>query len=325
MKENLTAQDWEMLSAYLDGAVTPEEKRLVERRLSTDPDYRSAYLSLSKTRGILRSIPRVKRRKNFFVSADMIRQRGWLWLLPAINFSSAAAAIMAVFLLLANLIPSMGGKTAAMEPGAESVPQMQEMTAKQALEEEGYAASAPEQPESSIVGNVEPSGEIPEMEKASEPELLAVPPQEEMKGTTSDSLQEAGGSTSVDTSTGNVAAEPSFTTDSQMAPAPAVLPENTEKIAPTATLSARSIETARVVEDTPAPQPKLTLAVNGITNESDVTPSTEWMEDPSRPEQTKDQLPGRGTNLSLSGLALTLILFSIILAVTGFILKKVWQ
>lgn len=325
MKDNLTAQDWEILSAYLDGAVPPEEKRLVEARLSTDSNYRSAYLSLSKTRGILRSVPGVKRRKNFFISEDMVRQRGWLWLIPTMNFSSVAAAILAAFLLLADLFPLMSGATVAMEPRAESAPQMQEMAAKQVLEEEGYAASAAEQPESSIVGNVEPSGEIPDMESASEPELLAAPPQEEMKGETTDSLQETGRGESVDTSAGAEAAEPSYTIDSPMAPAPAALPEDAGKSAPTATLSPTLIGSVRVVKDTPAPQPISTLDVNGIVNESDVTPSSGWMVETSRPDQTKDQLPEKSFNLSLSGVALTLILFSIVLAVTGFILKKKWQ
>ncbi len=132
MTERLTDHDWEALSAFLDGVYTPEEKRQVELRLAADADFLAAYRSLLKTRGILRAVPNVKRRRNFFINAAMVRPSGWLWVIPIVNFSSVAAGILAVLFFVADLLP-IGVRSISMAPLMENAPAVQATYAQPAV------------------------------------------------------------------------------------------------------------------------------------------------------------------------------------------------
>ncbi len=46
-----------LVSAYVDGEVTPEERRQVERWLREDPELQKEYLELVQLRRLLRSLP----------------------------------------------------------------------------------------------------------------------------------------------------------------------------------------------------------------------------------------------------------------------------
>ncbi|HEX7555704.1 MAG TPA: hypothetical protein VF338_03695, partial [Leptolinea sp.] len=96
----------EMLSAYLDNALSKHEKALVDQRLSKESELLTAYKSLLKTRGILQSVPRVKRRRNFYLPPEMVRPSGWIRLIPIMNFGSAATALLAIILFIMQLSPT---------------------------------------------------------------------------------------------------------------------------------------------------------------------------------------------------------------------------
>jgi anti-sigma factor RsiW len=55
--DNLKRDRFELLSAYLDGEVTPDERRQVEEWLKTDQTVQKLYSRLLKLRGALRDLP----------------------------------------------------------------------------------------------------------------------------------------------------------------------------------------------------------------------------------------------------------------------------
>ena len=115
MTAGLTDHDWELLSAYLDSSLSPAETRDVEDRVSQDAEFSAALMSLRHTRAILRAVPDVKRRRNFYLTPEMAGQRTWTWLIPVFNLGSAATGLLAVILLVLNLLPSGMRATPAQE------------------------------------------------------------------------------------------------------------------------------------------------------------------------------------------------------------------
>jgi len=105
MTARLKDHEWEMLSAYMDGQVSSSDKVQLAERMQADPEMAAAYSSLVKTRVILQAAAKVKRRRNFYLTPEMVRPKGWSWLIPALNFSSVAAAVLAVMLFVLDIFP----------------------------------------------------------------------------------------------------------------------------------------------------------------------------------------------------------------------------
>ncbi len=200
MTAGMNDHDWELLSAYLDSSLSPVETRDVEDRLSHDTDFSAALVSLRQTRAILRAVPDVKRRRNFYLTPEMAGQRTWTWLIPVFNFSSAATGLLAVILLAMNLLPSgmraapaqdvmmsapvvqstAAPANAMMEKQSAPLPTMAPAGAEGAqpevLEEAGHPAAADNAPGISLM---EPSlavGEMPAEPEAAMPAPPAAAP-----------------------------------------------------------------------------------------------------------------------------------------------------
>ena len=54
---HLDAQEFELLSAYFDDEVTPQERRQVEARLDTDRQFKATYHELRKLRSQFQAMP----------------------------------------------------------------------------------------------------------------------------------------------------------------------------------------------------------------------------------------------------------------------------
>ncbi|MEN4012879.1 MAG: hypothetical protein ROW48_12655 [Bellilinea sp.] len=132
MKEQLTSQEWILLSSYLDGELNPQEKMRVEALLQNNPHIQAAYESLAKTKAVLRSAPRRKAPRNFTLSPAVAQQpqRIFQWV-PALRFSSAIAALAAVFMFVSQLMPGL-----AVRPLTAEQPAMEIMAIPQANGEE---------------------------------------------------------------------------------------------------------------------------------------------------------------------------------------------
>lgn len=115
------AIDEELLSAYLDGQVTPQDQRRIEAALAADPALAGALGSLRYTKALLAEAPRLPAPRPFTLHEAMLgrtqRRSGWLaWLQPA--FLRGAAAVAAV-LLLVLVVGDVGVRTPVL-PAAQT-------------------------------------------------------------------------------------------------------------------------------------------------------------------------------------------------------------
>lgn len=73
MAERINHTDLEILSAYLDGQISPTERQRLESRLAQEPALRSALADLRRTRQLLRVAPQAQRRRSFALTPEMVR------------------------------------------------------------------------------------------------------------------------------------------------------------------------------------------------------------------------------------------------------------
>ena len=104
------AIDDELLSAFLDGQVSPADQRRIEAALAGDPALAGALAGLRYTKTLLAETPRLPAPRPFTLNEAMLgrtqRQRsGWLaWLQPAwLRGAAAVAAVMLLVLVLGDV------------------------------------------------------------------------------------------------------------------------------------------------------------------------------------------------------------------------------
>lgn len=129
MRANLSTRDYEQISAYLDGQLSPGEKRKLEERMQARPELKTALEELNQTRMLLRSAPRRKVPRNFTLTPAMVgdtgpaRKRSWfnLNLFPALGFASAVATLLLVATIVFELGSGGGAPMqTAMQPQLET-------------------------------------------------------------------------------------------------------------------------------------------------------------------------------------------------------------
>jgi hypothetical protein len=114
MKQQLTNNDWQLLSEYLDGQISPRDRAALEKRLQNQAELRDGLEELRQTRILLRSVNKQRVPRNFTLTPSMVEQarpRPWLRLIPALNFTSATAALAVVVMMAISFLP--GFNTAA--------------------------------------------------------------------------------------------------------------------------------------------------------------------------------------------------------------------
>jgi anti-sigma factor RsiW len=100
----------ELLSAYLDGEATPEERALVERRLAESPEWREVLDEVRSTRELLLALPVREAPTGFWdsvlapdvappVQLETARRRRGKQVIGWLAGAAAAAAIAAVVLV----------------------------------------------------------------------------------------------------------------------------------------------------------------------------------------------------------------------------------
>lgn len=104
------AIDDELLSAFLDGQVTPEEQRRVEAALAGNAGLAGSLAALRYTKTLLAETPRVPTPRPFTLNEAMLggtrrRRSGWLAALqPAwLRGAAAMAAVMLAVLVLGDV------------------------------------------------------------------------------------------------------------------------------------------------------------------------------------------------------------------------------
>ena len=110
MKNQFTSRDYELISAYLDNQLGSQENAHLEARLIADPELRKELHEISKTRALVRNLPKVKAPRNYFVidkaSAKVkVRSRVFRpsWQnAPAMGIISALATILLVVVIFGD-------------------------------------------------------------------------------------------------------------------------------------------------------------------------------------------------------------------------------
>ena len=96
-------KDVELLSAYLDGQISPSDSSRLESRLLTDPELASTLQALRESRGLLRRLPKRRAPRNFTLTPKMVGQKPPLpRSYPILRFATALAALLFVFSTAAN-------------------------------------------------------------------------------------------------------------------------------------------------------------------------------------------------------------------------------
>jgi hypothetical protein len=106
MKGQISTRDYELLSASLDGQLSPREAARLQARLHSSPELRLALEDLQKTRMLLRSLPAPRRRRSFVLSPQMVAARPARFprLFPAFSLASALSSLLLVLVLLGDFL-----------------------------------------------------------------------------------------------------------------------------------------------------------------------------------------------------------------------------
>jgi anti-sigma factor RsiW len=122
--------DDELLSAWLDGAVSPAERAAVEAAIAADPAVRMRATDLRATVALVRELPQPAPRRTFILTPEQaaaIRPARGAWitrLFPTIAAASAVAAVLCLALIAGDLATGAFSMKQRMTPRpiTESVP-----------------------------------------------------------------------------------------------------------------------------------------------------------------------------------------------------------
>lgn len=143
-QQQLSNNDWQLLSEYLDGQISPRDKASLEKRLQTQVELREGLEELRQTRMILRSATKQRVPRNFTLTPNMVekaRPKPWLRFVPVLNFASAAAALALVVVMVYGLLP---GAVPASAPAAPAATEAASLMAQEAAPAADASAEAPD-------------------------------------------------------------------------------------------------------------------------------------------------------------------------------------
>lgn len=123
MTPRIFPDDWETLSAYLDGQLSDRESSQLRQRLDAQPELQRALDELQRTKMVLRSAPRRRVPRNFTLTPAMVpTPKPWFRLVPILSFASALAFILLVLSFGFTLLPGFNN-SAQMLAAAPAVSQ----------------------------------------------------------------------------------------------------------------------------------------------------------------------------------------------------------
>ncbi|NDJ60930.1 MAG: hypothetical protein GYB67_07375 [Chloroflexi bacterium] len=107
-QRNLTDREHELLSAYLDDALSAAARAALEQRLQTDADLRRELATLRATVALLANLPPLAAPRDFTLTPAQARPTPRLLRVALSPTFSAASAAAAVFLLIAGVVLLIG-------------------------------------------------------------------------------------------------------------------------------------------------------------------------------------------------------------------------
>jgi hypothetical protein len=100
----LPPEEFELLSAYLDNALTTRQRQTLEARLAASPDLRAQLDDLRAVRAMLRAAPALKPPRDFRLDPARYARRAWWSRLDILRLTSALSAAAAVLLLALGIV-----------------------------------------------------------------------------------------------------------------------------------------------------------------------------------------------------------------------------
>jgi len=103
-------RDYYSLSAYLDDALTAQNREKIEARLADEPELREKLKNLRRTKIILGSLPRQQAPRNFVLTPEMVkvRQPEKQPFAATLRMATALAAILLVVMFGVDLLVGRG-------------------------------------------------------------------------------------------------------------------------------------------------------------------------------------------------------------------------
>jgi len=99
-ERNLSPQDYDLLSAYIDGELTDAEQQTLEQRLSTDPLLQRELNSLRATVNLIQLVPEMTAPRNFTLTSEMVTPKNVVPLRPRRAPRSAYLSLVASVALM---------------------------------------------------------------------------------------------------------------------------------------------------------------------------------------------------------------------------------
>lgn len=115
MTENLSRKDHFLLSAYLDGELSPSELQRVEKRLLSDQQFKRTSEELAYTKRMLRAMPQIRAPRNFMLTPERVKKTVKRQIFqPAWGLVSAVSTFMLLVIFAGtSILPRLGAFRAA--------------------------------------------------------------------------------------------------------------------------------------------------------------------------------------------------------------------
>jgi len=114
----MNQRDLELLSAYLDGQLSPSDSTRLEARLKSDPQLASVLNDLRATRSLLRKLPARKAPRNFTLTRKMVGQNPPMpRAYPVFRFATALATLLFFFSFGLNSVGRLAAPAFGMGGG----------------------------------------------------------------------------------------------------------------------------------------------------------------------------------------------------------------
>lgn len=133
----------ELLTAYIDEALSPRERRRFEQMLAEDPGLRAELAQLRQLQQNLRQLPRRRVPRNFTLDPALYetpQRQPLVQLYPAMRVATTLTAVFLIIAVAANLLIPTGARDAASSAPVAMQPQIAAETAMDTAEEAEEAA-----------------------------------------------------------------------------------------------------------------------------------------------------------------------------------------
>lgn len=133
-------RDLDLLSAYMDDALSPTERTALDARLNAEPDLRRAYDDLMAARRLLRALPKLRAPRDYTLTPAQVRRPAIVAFAssPLVTMVSAAAAVI---LIVAGVLLSVAS-SGRLETPSQGIVAFAATASKQATDTAIAAQSA---------------------------------------------------------------------------------------------------------------------------------------------------------------------------------------